>query len=223
MYLGLPLWSVLHGQERVALVAHELAHSANHDIRRGIVIGTAIDSLARWYNVLRPAGIWSDGYGIQNIVLVPFNLMMLGLSQIAKLGLYVLVHLLWHNSQRAEYLADHLSAQTAGTGAALGTLGKLYLGEALSLTLERATWKSRNRTFLDDFRRKVTDMPERELERVRRIAQLEGARLNATHPPTVHRIAFLQAHPVTTPKVTLSPEDDERLEYELMLLQSHAN
>jgi heat shock protein HtpX len=137
-----------------------------------------------------------------------------------KLILYVLVHLLWYDSQRAEYLADHLSAQIAGTEASLAMLDKSHLGEALSLMLERATWQSRNRTFLADFRRKVADMPERELERVRRIAQLEGARLNVTHPPTAYRIAFLKAHPVTTPKVTLSSDDTERLERELMSTQS---
>jgi Zn-dependent protease with chaperone function len=220
VYLGLPLLSVLNSQEKVALLAHELAHGANGDVRRGLVVGTAVSSLVEWYLMIRPASLWSYEHGIENIVVVPANLLRLGLSEVVKLVLYVLVHLLWHDSQRAEYFADYLSAQVAGTDAAQTTLNKLHLRDALSLMLSRATWQSRNHSFLADFRRAVADLPERELERVRRIRQQEGARLNTTHPPTMHRIAFLQARPVMMPKVSLSPDESERLEQELMSAQS---
>src|SRR5262249_49481019 len=44
--LGKPLWDVLQGQERVALLAHELAHEVNGDFSRTMVVASACDSLA---------------------------------------------------------------------------------------------------------------------------------------------------------------------------------
>jgi heat shock protein HtpX len=58
LHLGLPLVSILNGEERVALLAHELAHSVNGDPNRGFFVGTAISSLAQWHYLLRPNRIW---------------------------------------------------------------------------------------------------------------------------------------------------------------------
>jgi heat shock protein HtpX len=65
LYLGLPLFSSLDGQEKVALLAHEVAHGVNGDPNRSFFVGTAIGSLATWYGFLRPDGLIDHGpYGI---------------------------------------------------------------------------------------------------------------------------------------------------------------
>jgi Zn-dependent protease with chaperone function len=218
LHLGLPLFTILEGQEKIALIAHELAHGVNGDASRGVFIGSALDSLAQWYKILLPRSMWVEEYGILNIIIFPFIVMLLGLANLAKLGIYVLIHLLWRNSQRAEYLADYLAARIGGTDAALSLLDKLHLGSALSLTLTRANWASRRRTFLAEFRQKVANLPARELERVRRVELLQGTRLDVTHPPTAHRIAFLKAHPFASPSIVLSSVETEQLERELATL-----
>ncbi|MFB7244290.1 hypothetical protein CW362_24160 [Streptomyces populi] len=46
LVLGYPLWLTFAPQQRVAALAHELAHSASRDVRRGALVGIALASLA---------------------------------------------------------------------------------------------------------------------------------------------------------------------------------
>ncbi|MCP4319026.1 MAG: hypothetical protein GY789_24305 [Hyphomicrobiales bacterium] len=45
LVIGAPLWLSLDSAEKVALIAHEVAHQVNGDVTRGYWIGTAIDTL----------------------------------------------------------------------------------------------------------------------------------------------------------------------------------
>lgn len=54
--LGLPLLAVLPPEQRVALVAHELAHARNGDATRGFVVGSAVGGLLQLYRILEPEG-----------------------------------------------------------------------------------------------------------------------------------------------------------------------
>ena len=57
--IGLPLWQVLQPQEKVALIARELAHGANGDVTRSVFVASALNSLCQWHAVLRPDCIWN--------------------------------------------------------------------------------------------------------------------------------------------------------------------
>ena len=59
--LGVPLLTILDGQEVVALVGHELAHQVNGDATRGLVVGTALETLRRWYYAFTPGPL--EQYG----------------------------------------------------------------------------------------------------------------------------------------------------------------
>jgi hypothetical protein len=48
--LGLPLLMLLEPQQRVALVAHELAHERNGDATHGLVVGSSVRALAEFYD-----------------------------------------------------------------------------------------------------------------------------------------------------------------------------
>jgi len=50
--------------------------------------------------------------------LIPWNLLQLGIAQLIWLSILALSHLLYRDSQRAEYLADYLAATVSGTEAA---------------------------------------------------------------------------------------------------------
>ncbi len=50
--LGLPLLVALEPQERVALIAHELAHERNGDGTRGLVVGSSLNGLGVLYGLL---------------------------------------------------------------------------------------------------------------------------------------------------------------------------
>ncbi|MEV0381997.1 hypothetical protein [Nonomuraea sp. NPDC050643] len=51
--IGYPLWLILTPQERVALLAHEMAHSSNGDGRHGLVVSSAMHSLGVLHDVTR--------------------------------------------------------------------------------------------------------------------------------------------------------------------------
>lgn len=217
--LGLPLLSILDDQEKVALIAHELAHNVNGDPHRGFLIGSAIDALVTWSELLQPDVIWPLGHGIRGVLMVPLNLAMLGLSRIAWLGAYVLVHLLWRESQRAEYLADYLASGVCGTDAMLSMLERAHYEAAFSSAVQRAAVSQTSLDLFAELQRRIAEMPSREIERVRRVERLEASRLDATHPPTVCRVEFLKARRVSGRKVVLSPIDSNQLGQEFAAIQ----
>ncbi len=221
LYLGLPLWSTLEDQEKVALIAHELAHGVNGDLARGFFIGSAMRALANLYALLRPDHIWDSAAGIWGLVAIPFNLAMVGLAGLPWLGAYVLSHLLWRDSQRAEYLADLLAASTSGTNAMLSLMEKLHFSSTFALAVHRAALSKGIRFDLfDELDQLMMKVPQRELERIKRVQQLEMSRLNATHPPTAYRIDLLRSHYVSHPKVEFPSSDFEQLEREMFPLRS---
>src|SRR4051794_25003171 len=204
--LGLPLILILRPDELVALVAHELAHARNGDATRGLVVGSAINTLAEIYNALEGSGrsmVQSDEFAFVEVVSRP----LLWLLARPVLGLlYTELLLLRQDSQRAEYLADALAAEVAGTAAVVELQQDLLNGPTGASVIQRAA-RDDTADLFDLLRHAVDSVPERERERRRRVARLEGARLTATHPPTGRRLDLLERRGMKTPEVKL---DDAR-------------
>jgi Zn-dependent protease with chaperone function len=118
--IGLPLWTSLGAQERVALIAHELAHLANRDPARNPIVGCALATLDGWLGLLHPTQGETKGLAdiATRLLLRPFGLIISELR-------HSLARLLFVDSQRAEYLADHLTAKIAGPVAVVKLLDKI--------------------------------------------------------------------------------------------------
>lgn len=215
LYLGLPLFSILSPQERVAVIAHELAHSVNGDPARKSFVGLAINSLARWHHLSRPDSRMTHRYGIIGTIA---NFFLFILSRILYLGIYALLHLLWRDTQRAEYLADALSAEVSGTADTTRFLNKLRLHDTYALIAKRMALSSSNLDFFVEFKRQIDQVPDRELERIKRLEQIKSFRFNASHPPTVYRLAILQVNKINQSKVVANSIESEKIERELMPL-----
>jgi len=216
--LGLPLLTILEPQERIAVLSHELAHGVNGDPARGFVMRTTLSTLIEWYNFLHPGNVFG-GADLYSLAAVPFNLILLALALTARLLIYSLLHLFWRNSQRAEYLADALAAQVAGTAAACTALDKLHYAPAFTLTLRRVALAATEQNLFTALREQVTALPAHELARMRRIEEVAGSRIDVTHPPTTYRMALMRAHPLATPQYTLSATDAAQLDAELATVQ----
>ena len=150
--LGLPLLTVLDEQETAALIAHELAHAVNGDAPRGFLIGSAATTLSRWYYLLIPdrfSGLNRRRYGLGGMFA---NGLMLGTAQVVRFAASVMSHLVWHDSQRAEYLADHLAAEAAGTTATIALLEKAHMGGMFQDVVRRATLQSAGANLFTDLR-----------------------------------------------------------------------
>jgi Zn-dependent protease with chaperone function len=213
--VGLPLLAVLPPDQRVALVAHELAHGRNGDVTRGWFIGSAIDGLGELAGLLTPARTpehehmealeWATTV-LQRMLRLPVEGM-----------LAAELHLLMHDSRRAEYLADALAADVAGTDAAIA------LGESTLLATvvdgpvrRRAVAGGRDASgLLAEACAAVGAVPDRERERRRRVARLEDTRLLDSHPPTGLRIALLSRRAHRSPRVVLGHAASAAIDAEL--------
>ncbi len=219
--IGVPLFEVLGPQERVALLAHELGHEVNGDPRRTGFIGSAIGTLAAWNTVLTRTGPRRRGAGgigmFVELAETLTDYVTAGIAVVVRLIARGMLHLVWHESQRAEYLADDISRRVAGTDAAIGALRKLPLvaayREAVQSVSVSGSAGAGAASLFRDFR-------ARALERFANDGDAAGGtpekdfRLDTTHPPTPYRIEFLRARTVPA-QLTLTHGESDRIDREL--------
>jgi Zn-dependent protease with chaperone function len=218
LYLGLPLWAVLDGGEKLALLAHELAHLVNGDPSRGALVGAALEVLGRWYAMLRPAVPSSEQAGFPRLAMIPVNFVLSVLALVVWLHALALAALLWRDQQCAEYYADALAAKLCGSQAMLSLLEKLHHTRIFQSAL--GAWflnsELQQRSFYAYLRSRIAQIPQRELERIRQVELLESSRLDTRHPPTVYRIHALQAIANSDkPSLSISDSEWEAVEKEL--------
>ena len=219
LWIGLPLWAILSPEERVAVLSHEMSHGANGDPARSLVVGGAIDTLTGWLQFLRP-GYRAGSYGpedLSGLGEIATHYLLWSISFLVELVLYALLVLVWRNSQIAEYLADYLATKASGTTAMIRSLRKLAHGETFELFLDTGVYghSQGGREIIEKFSRFVASLPEQEVERLKRAGQFEGAKIDATHPPTAFRIAFLEVRDERAPSIGMSDEENARIDAEL--------
>ncbi|MEV6816339.1 M48 family metallopeptidase [Micromonospora sp. NPDC051296] len=213
--LGLPYWGSLGPQERVALLGHELGHFANGDPRRKLLTQPALRTLGEAADLLRPMDTGHRG-GILELFGALLSKVLLGtLSRLLAAAHLALVCLALRESQRAEYLADELSARAAGTDAATRLLDNALRIESMMLVVRRDSraghgpqqWRAETAAGLAD----ATDR----LPQLRQLSVREEASLLASHPPTGLRRRMLTSRSWHEPKVVLTEARLERLDQEL--------
>ena len=217
--LGLPLVAALEPQELVAVIAHEFAHARNGDATRGLVVGSAVDALGEVYSLLAPdeAGDETDA-GIFGWVIAAIQYVV---SRPILALLYLELHLLLRDTQRAEYLADLLAARVAGAEAEIGSHEKLLLASTFDAVVQRKAGRDGDpRDVFERIRAEFAAVPERERERRRRVARLEEARLSDTHPPTAHRIRLVESRANGEPLVVLDRARADAIDAELSPLRA---
>jgi hypothetical protein len=103
----------------------------------------------------------------------------------------------------------------------MAMLEKMHYEGSFFTILQRVTLSSElhKESMFGMLRERMANVPAQEVERIRRVQQLELSRLNVTHPPTVYRIAALQAHPVSEADVTLDAAESTAIKQELASLE----
>lgn len=212
LMIGLPLWLVQTWPERVATLAHEFSHGANGDSTRGLLVGSALHALEQWLNFLRPE--YQEESGLAEIIghymfwilSWPVELLHVGLS-----------HLVWRQSQVAEFLADYLATTASGSQAMIDDLHNFSYSVHLRLFAGRSVLSTRQsgKEILEKFVSYFRSLPEGERDRLRRLSDRENARLDSTHPPTRQRIDFIAAHPVLEPAIVVDASEQALIEAEI--------
>lgn len=223
IHIGVPLFEILDERGKEALIGHEIAHGVNGDVSRKLVVHAAIDSLQEWYVLIMPSSIFEAPNKIPSILLVPFNLVRAGVAQSIRGYLFLLLTLLYHESQRAEYLADYLGATIAGSEGALGLLNTLHYDSIYNIAVQRAALSREPKSVLAEMRAELALMPQREILRLSRIARAEGSTLDSTHPPTPYRIEFIEGKHLPAGAPVLTLEEREALAAELRRLHPNVN
>ena len=219
LWLGAPLWRVLDPQERVALLGHEIGHSVNGDARHGLVVGTALETLAEWYEFTR-AHTTDYGYsdaaaGALTIVAEWIQQALLRLLGLPIAGVGVLLERLHLRSgQRAEYLADELAARAGSTAAVIRSQEKLVLAEGVHFALSAAARRG-ERSLGDAAVEYVATVPDHEWDRRLRLARRHEHRADVSHPPTALRVDLLRSRPMREAAVVLHAEAAAEIDREL--------
>jgi Zn-dependent protease with chaperone function len=209
--IGLPLIAALGPRERLALIGHEIGHQVNGDPRRGSFVGTALSTLLRWNDLLRP-------FPVRSLPDMVANALMAIPARLTRWTAIGLLHLIWREGQRAEYLADDLGSRVAGSDAAISALEAVFGVSAWEQAVHdlRHNLRPGVRLF-DQYRELVAERatvasPEQVPE------GQPGFRLDATHPPTAYRIEFVRSHPRTA-TVEFSADRSREIDRELLVFE----
>ncbi|GAA0959748.1 M48 family metallopeptidase [Actinocorallia libanotica] len=216
LLLGLPLWRTLTSGQKVALIGHELAHGVNGDCRRGLYVGSALDVLTTLHRTLHPDQLFGaeDGFMyVSRLVLTPVLWVCRGAVALLRRGLELLTA---SSGRRAEHHADELAARVASSEAVAGLLEAMtVLGPTVEFAVRTSPTVRSPLPLWERVDQAVAALPDGERERRLRLAAREGARVDATHPPTRLRIAHVRALGLAEPRVRLSPETEARIDGEL--------
>jgi len=221
IYLGLPLLSILDKQELASLVSHEIAHGMNGDLNRSFFVNSAINSLITWYQMIKPDKLFDTDNNSFYIALgmVPVNIFLLLVSRLIYLSLYLICHLNWYDSQRAEYLADRYAAEVTGKDGLLSLLNKLHLQSLFDFCIQKTANNPDVTSIFDELEKRAKNIPDKELDRIKRVYSMSDSRLDVTHPPTVNRISYINSLKITAPKYQLTDELYNRFSTEITPLK----
>lgn len=137
--LGLPLWVILPPRQRVALLAHELGHFVNGDVRRGPLTQPVFTTLGRAAVLTAPdQRDVEEAAGFAVIFAAAIHLVQWLVSRVLWLLHLLLVWVGLRDAQRAEYLADDRAAAVAGSAGARELLDSLVIGEPSRRMVARA-------------------------------------------------------------------------------------
>jgi Zn-dependent protease with chaperone function len=206
--IGLPLWDVLNSEERVALLAHEVAHDLGGDLFHGTLVQSSLRTLTAWYRVLRPTRhrLQSNGglAGLtdfsETIVRGILHILAYAVRSVSRLQ----TKLARRAGPRAEYRADEAAARMASTDAVAALLDKLLLAQ-MSRAFVATSIRGRDAEMWSTVRSKLIAVPARERERLRRVARLKHQAVDASHPPTSQRIDLLSTRLIAAPEVPPEP------------------
>ncbi|MCM3574545.1 M48 family metallopeptidase [Mesobacillus subterraneus] len=188
--IGLPLFSIMEPEEQLAILAHEFGHISNGDLTRSFYIGTALYTLQTWYELLNPVPI--DEYDSMGFFEIPVYYFMAFLALIPYSIFLLLVHLLFDDSQKGEYLADERAAKAVGYKYLISSMEKFQYADTFYLKIRELAVRKNTMNLFHAVHEQIKIMPDREKERLSRLAQHETSKLDSTHPPTAYRIKLLE-------------------------------
>jgi heat shock protein HtpX len=213
--IGTYLFATLSPQQRVALVAHELGHQVNGDPARLLLVQpamTTFGTLAGMFGAHQDRRELVFG-GDRTMAFVPvmFLSYLVGRVFLAiQTGLSVLA---FRDHQRAEYLADGIAVDVAGSKATAGLMDRLVLMSPIArIMVYRANTKGPA-----DWAALADGFHAARSEEICAYRQqtLRESHLWRSHPPSGLRARMVEAWPPKAPALMLSEQESARIDVEL--------
>jgi len=216
MVIGLPLFVSARPQERIALLAHELGHLVNKDMRRGLLTQPALRTFGRlaemaWF----PMPTRDNGLVLFSLAYILFVLAMRLVSAllfVIHLGFAVLGS---REARRSEHYADALAARIAGTKATQSAMDLVVFGDDLHRAVVGAATRG---GLAAEWRSTVEGARELWAERLperRQLTLRQQASAFASHPATGLRHRLLGETPYQPGALGLTSAEWERIDREL--------
>ena len=199
----------------------------------GLWIGTALQTLGGWRDVLAPADIQLPRGGLEAMVNWVVRWCLACVNWLVRRLQRLLQRLTLRSGRRAEYLADALAVRTAGSSAAIGLTLALTRENSFHFVLNRRRGRVvsvrrrrgesppvDNTDLWEELREYCNSVPETERARQLRVSELEGSTSDNSHPPTHLRVAFVRQLPATEPTIVVDPEQWAAVDRELAPLRA---
>ncbi len=190
--IGAPLWLALDPPERLALLAHEVAHLINNDPARGKIASNALETLARWHDLIHPPTLINHEhntrfyYENRGLIGQLFSYLLGGVISTIALGFEKLI---FAESQRSEYLADIASSSIAGAAAEKSSLKKIILSPLAEYALKHAHYDgSKDINLFENMARAVRSPDTHKAAELYTEADKSMHTIDSSHPPTRYRM-----------------------------------
>lgn len=205
LVIGLPLWTVLKDDQRVALLGHELGHLRGRDTVTGVITSAAHGIAERVTLLLTPLsrGAYSDFEEYDDVMehsqgfMNRIGRMILHVVALPLLGVVrVLDRLALADSHHREFAADLRAAQVAGTAASVGALAIGMNLPGIHAVANAAVRRQEDAfAALDAVRRRPAPSAA-DVERLHLLAAGEQRRWDSSHPTDARRLQLLKVAPV---------------------------
>jgi heat shock protein HtpX len=243
--IGVPLWTALGPQQRVALLAHQLAHFTDGNPRRGRLIGPADTVLVRLASVFTPGrdvtiralqdpaivaavagGAVRQVSSTQGMVWIgellvkPVFAAIRGTVTLVRLALVAPSR---RDTWRAEYFSDALAAEVAGSVAVTELLDLMLCAEPVVMMLRQ---QARTRAPVSTWPAVAAAVRYEGAPRLRTRRESsvrEGASPYAMHPPLGLRADLVESRPEQVPTLVLDGPENARIDTELDRYAQQAN
>ncbi len=217
--IGAPLWLALEPSERLALLAHEVAHLINQDPARGRLAYGALGTLARWQDLFHPPMMVDHEtnsrffYEDRGLFAQLFGLLFGGMIGSVSLGFE---RLIFADSQRAEYLADVASASVAGGDAEYALLKKCILAPLAENTLNHTHYDGTQDIRLFENMARAVRVPDAEqADQLYAEAARSLLTVDSSHPPTRYRMEVVAAAGRSAPSLEFDAVNWTEIDKEL--------
>ncbi|MDQ2839120.1 MAG: M48 family metalloprotease [Actinomycetota bacterium] len=224
LWLGAPLWLTLDPGMRVAVLAHELGHSVNGDPARGRLVEPALNTfrrLAEGFQGRNLGEIVNPNQRNPNIFLGIAHLAMWAVSRFFFFVHLTVTAIASRGHQQAEYLADRISTEVAGTEATEATLNQLLLARDILASLHYsaeaigpAGWQSLARAHRQSV---LAQLPQLQ-QFSRRSTDLWSA-----HPPSGLRAQLVRQWPHREPALVLTQQASDHIDRDLAFWSTRAH